>query len=323
MDARALFMFLTQATAAESGSRALAHLVGAVGTDEVLCPGVVPLLACCLQDDVSAFEGILEALQEAYPGKGHYDYELRNLVLLKLRCPEGLAYSRWATLQHLGAKTVSDLLGVNAAAFEALVLRVGPFASLPRRLSAHYLDADGEVESRVRRSLADLQALHQPEDGGRPCSQDVADRVLHALCWLKNRNTVTASVVEPARWSKSSFARDIEHVLWAMFQALGDTVRFPTPAEQVALAAQIPQELAAHFSGLSIFGVVDGCHQAFPKPATHYPRVHGRYFSGKYDVKDFVYNNQFVFDLTGQLIDYGLGGFGSDHDSNRFRFVTL
>lgn len=215
------------------------------------------------------------------------------------------------------------LFRTTPATVELLCQTIAPWVLLPLRFSLGFLDTMAfstvdfaTVDAQVVRTLSGARV-------GRKRSLPVIDCVLATLKRLRTCTGISAMAADLC-CSPGSAVLVYRHVCWSIVNGLmGTYLQFPTQHQQQVSWARIPAAFRAHFEGKVVAGCVDGTFFPLPRPCREYPPYYGQYFSGKYGIKDYNYNHQFVFDLSGKILFASFGERGQIPDIVHFRDTVL
>lgn len=79
-------------------------------------------------------------------------------------------------------------------------------------------------------------------------------------------------------------------------------VDIPSSLKMLQMWAQIPSCMRAYFGDNIIWGALDDTLQPCPTWVREYPMMYGKYWNGRKQYNEYVYNQVLIFDIFGVSI---------------------
>ena len=194
-------------------------------------------------------------------GSGNYDHSVTTTRAMRLRLPD-----REGHIEILGTRSYrlmnwTDVLyrslHCDGDCLTQLLLVLTPWLLLPRCFSAGFFNPDNPVNTSV--PLAEWQAIastRNPLKRGRKAGIDPLGLI---ITYLQRVCTCSAFVTQAELnlVSMASVHRALEHVGWAISQALYLTIDVPINITSMKIWMQIPACIRAHFGLYVMWGALD------------------------------------------------------------------
>jgi hypothetical protein len=198
-------------------------------------------------------------------GSGNYDHSTSTTRAMRLRLPDVAGRIEFIGTRSYRLMNWTDVLYRSIHCDRNCLMQLKdvltPWLLLPRDFSAGFFNPDNPVNTSI--PLADWQAVaaeRNPFNRGRPCAIDILGLIitfLHRVCTCSMFvNQAEANLV-----SMSTVHRSLEHVGWALCQALHDSIDAPTTLKAHQDWLKIPACIRAHFGLKVIWGALDNTLQ--------------------------------------------------------------